>query len=295
MDLKKLKGRPPYPFETVAVAIAYSPRMEAIVAEAGNLAKTFGAKLLLIHAGNKTDAKADKLQKILAKRELVLHPHEIIWKEGKAVDIILDTCKEHIVDLLVLGALKKESLLSFYLGSLARTISRKAKCSVLLVTQPSAEPRKPSRMIVTGVDNPKTLLTVKTAVYFAEKYSIKEIRVVQEVDMTGMAMTLADNTTVAYASKFRKDLTHDAEDSLHTIIRKCKSGDVDILEKTVKGKPGYAIGKYAKDKKADLLVINSPDQHLNLLDRIFTHDMEYILADLPCDVLLVHSRNHSEK
>ena len=52
----------------------------------------------------------------------------------------------------------------------------------------------------------------------------------------------------------------------------------------------YAISKYARDKRADLLVVNSPSTHLNLLDRIFTHDIEYVLADLPCDLLIVHSR-----
>ena len=63
-----------------------------------------------------------------------------------------------------------------------------------------------------------------------------------------------------------------------------------VTDKNIKGKPGYAISKFSKDKKADLLVINSPDTHLNVFDRIFAHDIEYILADLPCNLLIVHSR-----
>jgi nucleotide-binding universal stress UspA family protein len=50
------------------------------------------------------------------------------------------------------------------------------------------------------------------------------------------------------------------------------------------------VRQYAEQKKADLLVINSPDVRYGIIDRIFTHDMEYILENLPCNVLIVHSR-----
>ncbi len=82
----------------------------------------------------------------------------------------------------------------------------------------------------------------------------------------------------------------EVEDHLHSVINKCDVGDIKITEKMIKGKPGYAISKYAKDRKADLLVINSPDTQLNLFDRIFAHDIEFVLANLPCNVLIVHSR-----
>ena len=32
------------------------------------------------------------------------------------------------------------------------------------------------------------------------------------------------------------------------------------------------------------------ETQLNVFDRIFTHDIEYILADLPCNLMIVHSR-----
>ncbi|MCC7302890.1 MAG: universal stress protein [Bacteroidia bacterium] len=293
MDTSKLKGRPPFPFETIAVAIAFSPRLEALLSESHHLAKTFGARLILIHVGTANASKADKIQKVCAKAGIT-NP-EVIWKEGTPATTILQVCKENTVDLLVIGALKKESLLRFYIGSLARTICRKAKCSVLLLTRPSSIRRKPERIVVNGVEHPKTTESLKTAVYFAEKYDVKEVKVVKELDMTGMAMTLADDTTASHANKMKKEITSEAEGYLESIIHQCQTRQVQLTEKTVKGKPGFAIGKYARDKKADLLVLNSPDKSLGLLDRIFTHDLEFILEDLPCDILLVHSRNHSEK
>ena len=56
------------------------------------------------------------------------------------------------------------------------------------------------------------------------------------------------------------------------------------------GKSGYTISHYANNSFSDLLVINSPDVQMGFLDRVFTHDIEYILADLPCNLLVVHSR-----
>ena len=52
------------------------------------------------------------------------------------------------------------------------------------------------------------------------------------------------------------------------------------------GRRGYSIGHFARVKRADLLIMNAPNK-LTLLDRLFPHDLEYILSDLPTDVLIV--------
>jgi len=114
--------------------------------------------------------------------------------------------------------------------------------------------------------------------------------VVKEIDTPALAMAMADDNTKPEASKIKKDFSESESKRLHSIIERSNPESVKVNERIIGGKPGYAISKYARDKNADLLVINSPDTHLNLFDRIFTHDIEYILADLPCDVLIVHSR-----
>ncbi|MEW6468349.1 MAG: universal stress protein [Bacteroidota bacterium] len=289
-NLAKLKKRPSYPFETIAVAIAFSPRLEAVLAEARRLAFVLDASLILIHVGAKTANKEEKLQKMMDKLGISPESVRVIWTQGTPADSILKICKLNIVDLLIIGALQKENLLTFYIGSLARSISRKAKCSVLLLTTPHVNASKPRKIIVNGVENPKTIHTINTALYFAESYDIREITVVKEVHTPALAMTIADESTAPEAKELKKSLSAEEEEKLHSVIEQCKTDKVKITEKTIKGKPGYAISKYARDKKADLLVINSPDTNLTLLDRIFTHDIEYILADLPCNVLIVHSR-----
>lgn len=290
MDLSKLKKRPSYPFETIAVAIAFTPRLEAVLNEAKRLADICGAQLLLIHIGDKTKEKERTIDSFSTKLNLNDTNSRLIWMNGEPVETILRLCKLYIVDLLIIGALEKENIIKYYLGSVARNISRKAKCSVLLLTNPETEPKKIKKIIVTGVDNPKTIHTINTALYLANKLKVKDITIVRETHIPGLAMTIAESSSAPEANKIKKEIAEEESNQLHSIVDKCDKGEVSVTEKTIKGKPGFAIRNYAEIKKADLLVINSPDTQLNILDRIFTHDIEYILEDLPCNLLIVHSR-----
>jgi nucleotide-binding universal stress UspA family protein len=290
MDLSKLKNRAAYPFETIAVAVSFSPQCKYVLSGAKQLADTLDATLILIHVGEKTSDNENILDTLMSEVGLNANTTRVIWMEGDPVDTILKLCKLNIVDLLVLGAIEKENIIKFYLGSIARNISRKAKCSVLLLTKPDDQPQRFKKIIVNGVENPKTVHTVKTAIYLAKHMNVKEVMIANEVHVPGLAMAMADDSTAPEAKEIKKNMTEESEESLHSMINKCDTGDIKITDKLIKGKPGYAISKYAKDKKADLLVINSPDTNLNVFDRIFTHDIEFVLAELPCNVLIVHSR-----
>ncbi|MCE9538985.1 MAG: universal stress protein [Bacteroidetes bacterium] len=290
MDLSKLKKRPSYPFETIAVAVSFSPRCLHVLAEAKLLSEVFNASLILIHIGEKTSEKEQHFVELMNKVGMDDSHYRVIWMEGDTVETILKLCKLNMVDLLVLGALEKENVLKFYLGSIARNISRKAKCSVLLLTNPSEQLRKYKKIVVNGVENTKTIHTISTAFYVAKHLKVKDVTIVNEMNVPGLAMAIADDSTAPEAKEIKKNMNEEMEESIHSIIEKCDTSGVNVINKSIKGKPGYAISKYAKDRKADLLVINSPDTHLNLLDRIFTHDIEYILAHLPCNLLIVHSR-----
>jgi nucleotide-binding universal stress UspA family protein len=289
-DLSKLKGRSSFPFETIAVAISFSPTLEALLSEAKRITDTLHASLLLIHVGVKTREKETRLDKLINKLGIDEKKCRINWMDGEPVDTILRLCKLNVVDLLIIGALRKENLLKFYVGSVARKISRRAKCSVLLLTNPSEEAHKVKRFVVNAADSLKSVHTINTALYLAKSFQVKEITLVKEMHIPGLAMTMAEDSTAPEASKMKKDLAEEEELGMNIMIDQCDAGDIRMNEKYIKGKPGYAVRNYAESKKADLLVVNSPDKQMRLLDRIFTHDLEYILEDLPCDVLIVHSR-----
>jgi hypothetical protein len=62
-DYNKLKKRSAYPFETVAVAIAFSPRLEAFLMETKRMVSMFGSQLVIIHVGKKDTHHEEVLDK----------------------------------------------------------------------------------------------------------------------------------------------------------------------------------------------------------------------------------------
>src|ERR1035437_8283110 len=103
--LNKLKKRPSYPCETIAVGWSFSPRMEAVLAEAQNVADACGSKLVLLHVGIRTKDKEKIFDDILFRNNIEEKKTKIIWAEGDEVDTMLKLCKLNIVDLLILAAL----------------------------------------------------------------------------------------------------------------------------------------------------------------------------------------------
>lgn len=292
MDYNRLKGRQPFPFETIAVAVAFSPRLEALLSEARQLADTFKAKLLLIHVGKKTSGKEAVLSEICGKVGIDWEVR-IIWRGGDPVSGLLKTCKEHVVDLLMLGALRQETMFRYYLGSVARGLSRRAKCSLLLLTDPRVDGSTFHRIMVDCVDNPKTLPTLDTAFYFGSHMGTREMCIVKEVDPAGLAMALTDDSTTTERDLVKEQLLQEAEESIRATVARCNTGEMEVVNSVLFGRPGFMIRKFAEDHCVNLLVIHSPDSRYGLMDRIFTHDMEYILEHLPSNILIVHSRSAS--
>ena len=58
------------------------------------------------------------------------------------------------------------------------------------------------------------------------------------------------------------------------------------ISQPIFGKKGYSIGHYAQITRADLLVMNAPTK-MTFWDRLFPHDIEHILTELPTDVLIL--------
>lgn len=289
MDYSRLKGRPPFPFETIAVAVAFSPRLEALLAEAARLAGTFHAQLLLIHVGKRTAGKEAVLQEMCGRMGIGAESR-MIWQAGDPVSSLLKICKENLVDLLILGALRRENVFRYYLGSVARGMSRRAKCSLLLLIEPTVAGSKFQKIVVGCVEHAKTIHTLNATIYFARQVECREMCVVKEVDQAGLAMAMSDDSTTIESTRVKGQLLLDEEAKLAEMTAGCDTGDVIISRKVLSGRPGFVIRQYAADSNADLLAINSPDSRYGIMDRIFTHDMEHILENLPCNMLIVHSR-----
>jgi len=192
--------------------------------------------------------------------------------------------------LIVAGALEKENLLKYFMGSVARKLCRRAKCSVLMLREPTVESKPIRKIIVEGDDNPKTVHTIETAIYIGKKTKASEINIVQESDVSKMALIRSEGVNENETEIRKQKVFKEENEKLEEILKCTDCNDLKINVERIDGKPGYVISNFAREQNADLLLLNSPDKKLNFLDRVFPHDIEYALANLPCDLLIVHSR-----
>lgn len=277
------------PFNTVGIGVTFSPNLKANVYEASRLALMFQAKLILIHVGEKSSDKAAQFYSILkpfAKKNLNV---EIVFQSGNPVDVILSTSEEKQIDLLILGALQRENFLKYYVGSIARKITRQAKCSILLLIKPSVERIPCQHIVVNGLKDPKTQQTIATAFYVANALNANKVTIVEEINQEELAIKVEDDKSLRMATIVKERIKLRENSRVKAIIEdipEVYTKNIVIKSQPIFGKKGYSIGHYAQIARADLLVMNSPSK-MTFWDRLFPHDIEHILTELPTDVLII--------
>jgi nucleotide-binding universal stress UspA family protein len=274
-------------FKKIGIAIAFSPRLEALIAEASKMQVGLKSEMIFIHVGNKSNEDVITLNEYLEKYNL-LNNSKLIWQDGDTVETILNICEVEQLDLLVAGALEKESLINYIMGSVARKLSRKIKCSMLMLTEPKIESSPINYIVVEGSNNPKTENTIAVAIEIAKVFKVSNVDVIQETDLNKAALIRSDEFKENEMALHKENLIQEEDKRLNYILSCNDCGNLKINIERIEGKPGYIITKYAREHHADLLVLNSPDRKLNLIDRVFPTDIEFALADLPCDLLLVN-------
>ncbi|MBU2948318.1 universal stress protein [Zobellia uliginosa] len=277
------------PFETILFGFAFSPSLKANVIETARIAHFFKAKLILLHVGEKSQKKSNQINAILGDIDCHNLEVEIKWKSGDPYGIISNVCTNSKIDLLILGALQQENKFKFYVGSIARKLTRKVCCSVLLLIKPSAERVPCKHIVVNGLDAPETHFAISNAFYAANAFGAQKLTIVEEILQKEIHVTVEDDRSLKKANLVKERLKHREESRVRKII----TGLPDYLTETITvktqsifGKRGYSIGHYAQVVRADLLIMNAPSK-TGFLDRLFPHDIEYILSDLPTDLLII--------
>ncbi|WP_339757717.1 universal stress protein [uncultured Winogradskyella sp.] len=277
------------PFNTIGIGVTFSPNLKANLYEAARLSLMFKSKLVLIHVGEKS---ADKQTQFLSILEPFIKDNlevDIVFKTGDPVDVILSTSKEKQIDLLILGALQRENFLKYYVGSIARKITRQAKCSILLLIKPSIKRVPCEHIVVNGLKDPKTLQTLASAFYVANALNSDKVTIVEEITQDELAIKVEDDKSLRMATIIKERIKLRENSRVKAIIEgipEVYTKNVVIKSQPIFGKKGYSIGHYAQIARADLLVMNSPSK-MSFWDRLFPHDIEHILTELPTDVLII--------
>ena len=275
-------------FNRLGFALAFSPTAEAMLTETARWAKIFQAELILMHIGPHGEKEEVLLQEILKNVDLSNQPYKIIWEEGDPADKILKVCDLQKIDLLIAGALKKENLVHYYVGTIARKIMRKAVCSLMMIANPSVEPHPLKNIVVNAEDSPFLEETLNVACHIASKEENAWVHIVRELKLLGLALAATDQHSEDEYAEVKQHLLKDEIVEVEKMLGRIPHDQIKVNIKMLSGKSGFELCKFAERKQADLLVVGSPARRFYLFDRVFPHDLEYVFADMPCNLLIVH-------
>lgn len=278
----------------IALALAFSPRMDAMMAETVRIVNLYNSFLVLVHVGNESKEAKQNVQALLQRNNLEDGQTKVLWKTGDPAECILKACKEEGIDLLVAGALKKENFMQYYLGTTARKILRKANCSVLMLVNPSLETTSFNQIVVNAEDSAFVNDAIETACELGLKEKSAWLHVVREVKMYGLTMSALDDRTEEEYTEVRNSLMRTEIENVEKLLAKIPHEGLKVNIKLVSGKSGFELSKFTQRKQADLLVVGASPRKFFLFDRVFTHDHEYLFQDLPCNLLIVNPTSRKE-
>jgi nucleotide-binding universal stress UspA family protein len=274
-------------FKKIGLAVTFSPNGKALLLEARRLSGLFGAKLVLIHIGEKNPKTEKELLDLIVSSGIDPNTAEIFWKDGEPAKTILKVCDNENVELLIAGALEKEKALKYYISSIARKIMRESKCSVLIKIFPKNPPAPYTRFCVSTEFSPQGEETIIKAHNFAKLENAKDFTLLKEFQVPGLAMTVYDSGSTRETEQNRLNWQIEEDEKLKLYVKELNLTGLEIKTVCLYGKEGYEAGKYVKSVEGDLLVLTGPKDKLKFFDRVFQHDIEFLFENLPCDLLIV--------
>ncbi len=272
-------------FQKLIAAVAFSPRMEANLCELGRIQRHFGSEVTLIHVGERTSDKEKAIQNVCDK--VGLHQVKLVWTLGNPVKQILNVCAAARADLLVTGALYKEGFFEYYIGSVARQIIRKAPCSVLVMPEPELEPSPFKRIGINFNEGRDTRRLGHLGIELAYKESSETLFMSKEVTKGFLSAVMSKNMSQEEINELQEDIRAEESQVFNPFLELSRELRVPTKTELLFGKSGYEIRNFALENLLDLLIIQAPEKSFGLFDRLFQHDLEYILEELPCNLLIL--------
>ncbi|MGZ4983063.1 MAG: universal stress protein [Chthoniobacterales bacterium] len=242
------------PYKRIAVASAFSPRFEQVLAEAKRVRDRFGSELNLIYVGKKDENTTRRFAEALIALELPADSR-IFYHQGSPADAILEAVRENCVELIVAGALEKEVVLRPFLGNVARRLVREAPCSVMLFTKPEREPKTLKRIVFFVPDySDHARHALQRAFLLAEKEGCENLYAIRVYTTFDQARATLRAKREDKAAEKARTLEED-ELALEKFIEGAGHTDVPIDARCVRGNTGFAASNFVQSVEADLLVV----------------------------------------
>lgn len=274
-------------FNKLAVAVTFSPTSIALLKETVRLKNLFNAELLIIHSGLRNADTEKRLTALIEKAGLDLNKIKIDMVKGEPGNAILRSSKSNNVDLIIAGALEKENIIKYYVGSVARKIMRDSDCSVLIFKSPSEKPTGFKKFYIEVDFAAGSEMTIKKSFEFAKMEIAQEFVLIRDYKVYGLMGSVIEFGEINSFDKVREKIQNEEEEKMKIFIKELNLKGLNIKTVYLYGREGLTARNYAIKNKADIFVVNAPTIKLHLLDRIFPHEQEYSFEYLPSNLLII--------
>lgn len=274
-------------FKHIAVAIDFSPHMEAMLAQAQRISLLYEAVLSIIHIGKDDQQEKKRLREAVQQAGIEEQKVKIFWEDGEPVEKIVAIAREQGVDLLMTAANKKKNLLEYYTGSVARDMLRNAPCSVLLLVRPGKPAVAFKNIVIKAGELEESRKSIPAGCRIGQKERANQLQIIKQVKLYGFTMSVASEGTVDEYQETKEDMFEEEIEEVEQVLKETTADRLPIEVKVVKEKYGPALTRITKKSKADLLLLAAPEEKPGLLAKVFTTDLEYLLKDLPCNLMMI--------
>jgi len=295
-------------YKTLALISPYNSHLENLVSEIRRLKHLFDTKLVLISFNEQLKGK-NTIQETLEKWDLAPETEEVkvFYLATPSIQKIIDIFKEEKVDLVVSHAFSQKSSVldslnyfakslfineitfNRYINLISKKIIKRLDTSLLLLHNPSITP-KPIEKIVVSDGNLKSGKTLAHAMHFAKYEKAKDITIFKQANLARLHSLMTDSHLEQEVTSEEELIAEQETNQVHTILAPFDTEGMNIAIKVIKGQLAYEMAQFSIQNEVDLLVTNLSDYNTNLIDRILGNHLEYLLSNLPCNLLLVHHR-----
>lgn len=280
--------------EAILAATDFSESAEGAIDWAVGVARTHGAKLLLVHALH-DEAERERCREALEERAATLRssgtPVECRLVVGAAARAVIEVAEEAAVDLVVAGTRGQTGLKRIYLGSTAARLVRYATCPVLTVHPEHIGQHRPIHRILVPTDySADAGLALRAAARLLDPALASALVVLLHVYR--LHPRVAYPWTPSYPAHRRSELAREARRHLETLAAPLRALGFEVQMVAQEGHPAEVIDAEAIRVAADVIAMGTHGrsglEHLR-----FGSIAEHVLPAAPCPVLTVHTEASS--
>ncbi len=227
------------------MASTFSPRFLAVLAEAQRVSEWFGAPIQLLHADHGSPEKTARFRQALAETGL---PAEtpVHYRSGNPADAILEAQAELHLDVLIAGALERETVHRNFTGDVARALLRRSPSDLFLFVTPAEDPPPLRHLYLAAPDfSAVTREAFHQAVNLGERAAAETLTVVHV------------QTPFAEAKKAAGGDVQAAEAQAQALLNERADSGVQFDYHIIRGNTGFTAFEYIQSSEADLLVMPS--------------------------------------